>query len=409
MTNKEVSEEAVSKTATDETVNSAAANESVNDKAVNASVSDKTANEGANDAGASCSGCSSQASCSSAGTPGGDGCGSTEHKAPQKLSTHTSTTIKHVIAVVSGKGGVGKSLVTSQIASALHAAGNKVGILDADITGPSMAHAFGIDEKLRACADGIIPSVSADGIQMVSTNLVLPEDTTPVLWRGSIISGLVRQFYSEVLWGELDYLVIDMPPGTGDVPLTVYQSLEIDGVVIVTAPQDLVAMIVGKSVNMAKTMGVPVLGIVQNMAYFPCPDCGSHHFIFGECDIDKIASEYDIKLATNLPINPDFARAMDAGRAYSLQIPQITDFVSKLFLESCTGQGDSVNLAESQRKSERSDEKQGESKCSAKNLGEAASSDAKLGETANQACEQSETCCPDAKLGESAQITEGIK
>jgi Mrp family chromosome partitioning ATPase len=232
--------------------------------------------------------------------------------------------------VVSGKGGVGKSLLTTILAAALHKAGNRVGVLDADITGPSMARAFGLSEKLRACADGILPSVTAEGVQLVSTNLILPEETTPVLWRGTIISGLVRQFYQEVLWGELDYLLIDMPPGTGDVPLTVFQSLPIDGIVIVTAPQDLVAMVVGKAINMAETMAVPVLGIVQNMAWYECPDCGARHNIFGESDIAALAQGYGIELIGEIAINPTYARKMDAGRAVEIEPPELAGFIDGL-------------------------------------------------------------------------------
>jgi Mrp family chromosome partitioning ATPase len=247
-------------------------------------------------------------------------------KAPVNAQTH----IGHTIAVVSGKGGVGKSLVTSLIASALCRRGNRVGILDADITGPSIPRAFGVEEKLRANAQGILPSVAKSGVQVVSTNLVLPEDTTPVLWRGTIISGMVKQFYSEVIWGDVDYLLIDMPPGTGDVPLTVYQSLPIDGVIVVTAPQDLVSMIVGKAINMAATMDVEVLGIVENMAYFECPDCGSRHDIFGTSRIDEIAKNYGIDLIAQIPISPDFARFMDAGIVDQLKVSALNDFTSAL-------------------------------------------------------------------------------
>jgi Mrp family chromosome partitioning ATPase len=247
-----------------------------------------------------------------------------------KAPVHNQTKIKHIIAVVSGKGGVGKSLVTSLIASTLNKQGQSVGILDADITGPSIPKAFGIDEKLRANAQGILPSISRSGIQMVSTNLVLPEDTTPVLWRGSLISGMVKQFYSEVIWGDVDYLLIDMPPGTGDVPLTVYQSIPIDGIVIVTAPQDLVSMIVGKAINMAGTMDIPVLGIVENMAYFQCPECGTTHEIFGASKIDEVAAQYGIDLVAQIPIDPNFAQAMDAGAVDGLDIDELSEYVNDI-------------------------------------------------------------------------------
>jgi Mrp family chromosome partitioning ATPase len=243
-----------------------------------------------------------------------------------KAPVNDQTTIKHVIAVVSGKGGVGKSLVTSLLAATLHRQGLNVGILDADITGPSIPKAFGVEDKLRANAQGILPSVTANGIQVVSTNLVLPEDTTPVIWRGTIISGMVKQFYSEVIWGDIDYLLIDMPPGTGDVPLTVYQSLPIDGVVIVTAPQDLVSMIVGKAINMAGTMDVPVLGIVENMAYFECPSCGTCHDIFGASKVAEVAQSYAIDLTAQIPIVPAFAQAMDTGTVETLKLPALEKF-----------------------------------------------------------------------------------
>jgi Mrp family chromosome partitioning ATPase len=256
-----------------------------------------------------------------------------------KAPVNAQTRIGHVIAVVSGKGGVGKSLVTSLIASALRRQNYSVGILDADITGPSIPKAFGVADKLRANAQGILPSVTEGGIQVVSTNLVLPDDTTPVLWRGTIISGMVKQFYSEVIWGDIDYLLIDMPPGTGDVPLTVYQSLPIDGVVIVTAPQDLVSMIVGKAINMAATMDVEVLGIVENMAYFECPDCGSRHDIFGPSRIEGIAKEYGIGLVARIPIVPDIASSMDEGAIEQLDASPLSEFTTALTHKRSTEPG----------------------------------------------------------------------
>ncbi|MCL1846969.1 MAG: Mrp/NBP35 family ATP-binding protein [Coriobacteriia bacterium] len=270
------------------------------------------------------------ASCDSACSSCAESCSSRTAPMDFRAKTNEYSTIKHAIAVVSGKGGVGKSLITSSIASALRRQGLLVGILDADITGPSIPKAFGVDEKLRGSEQGILPSETAGGIRMVSTNLILPEDTTPVIWRGSIISGTVRQFYSEVVWGELDYLLIDMPPGTGDVPLTVYQSIPIDGVIIVTAPQDLVSMIVGKAINMAKTMEVPVLGIVENMAYYVCPDCGSKHEVFGASRIDEIAEEYGIDLVAQIPLSPGFTNLMDAGKVEEIAIPAIDIFVNSL-------------------------------------------------------------------------------
>ncbi|MDR2492112.1 MAG: Mrp/NBP35 family ATP-binding protein [Coriobacteriales bacterium] len=245
---------------------------------------------------------------------------------PKRLSPHASARIGSVIAVVSGKGGVGKSLVASLFALCLRRAGHSVGILDADVTGPSIPHAFGVRDKLRACADGIIPAHTTEGIQVVSTNLVLPEETTPVLWRGTIISGLVRQFFSEVLWGDLDYLVVDMPPGTGDVSLTVYQSLPVDGIVVVTAPQGLVSMIVGKAINMAAMMEVPVLGLVENMSYARCPECGARHEPFGESDTQALARSHGIELTAQLPLSAQFAARMDAGEAESIDLDELVGF-----------------------------------------------------------------------------------
>jgi Mrp family chromosome partitioning ATPase len=267
----------------------------------------------------SCSSCSST------------GCGSRSSE-PVDFSAkqHEQSDIKHVIAVVSGKGGVGKTLVTSLLASSLFKQGYKVGVLDADITGPSIPRAFGVDDKLRATAVGLLPSVTKEGMQVVSTNLVLPDETTPVLWRGTIISGLVKQFFSEVIWGDIDYLIVDMPPGTGDVPLTVYQSLPIDGIVIVTAPQDLVSMIVGKAINMAEMMDVPVLGIVENMSYFECDECGKTHHIFGDGRIEELASKHNIDLVAQIPIDPSFAQQMDKGEVEAIDIPSLAQFANAL-------------------------------------------------------------------------------
>ena len=247
-----------------------------------------------------------------------------------KLATHPQTHIKNTLAVLSGKGGVGKSLVAAQLAVALRRLGYKVGVLDADITGPTMARAFGVGGKLQACKDGIIPQETASGIKLVSTNMVLPDETTPVLWRGSIISNLVRQFWSEVLWGELDYLIIDMPPGTGDVALTIFQSLPIDGVVIVTAPQDLVSMIVSKAVNMALMMDVTIYGIIENMSYYVCPACGSRHNIFGLSNVEHLAKNYALDQFAQIPITPTYAQLMDAGKAEEIKIDELTGFIASL-------------------------------------------------------------------------------
>ena len=221
--------------------------------------------------------------------------------------------VKKVIAVVSGKGGVGKSLVTSLMSVMMHSKGKSVAVLDADITGPSIPKMFGKREKATASDMGINPVVSQTGIELMSVNFLLEDETMPVLWRGPVISGVVTQFWQEVVWGEVDYMFVDMPPGTGDVPLTVFQSLPIDGIIVVTSPQELVGMIVEKAVNMANMMNVPILGIVENMSYFECPDCGKKHNIFGESHIDEIAQKYNIKAVAKLPMRPEVAAAADAG------------------------------------------------------------------------------------------------
>jgi Mrp family chromosome partitioning ATPase len=221
--------------------------------------------------------------------------------------------IKHVIGIVSGKGGVGKSLVTSTLAVLLQRMGKKVGILDADITGPSIPKTFGITTKVYQNDVGIIPAETESGIKIMSINLLLPDAQSPVLWRGPVIAGAVKQFWQDVVWGELDYLLVDCPPGTGDVPLTVFQSLPLDGVVIVTSPQDLVSMIVKKAYNMAEIMKIPVLGIIENMSYVVCPECGEEFKIFGE-GTDTIAEELGVELLGKMPIDIMVAKLVDSGR-----------------------------------------------------------------------------------------------
>ena len=219
-----------------------------------------------------------------------------------------------MIGVVSGKGGVGKSLVTSLLASEMARKGYKVGILDADITGPSIPKTFGIHSRLTADADGINPAMTDNGIKVMSINLMLPQDDLPVAWRGPVITGILNQFKNETNWEDLDYLFIDMPPGTSDVFLTVMQSFDLDGIVSVSAPQELVAMIVGKAVNLAHDMNVPVLGLVENMAYFKCDECGKEHWIFGEPQGKVVAKRYQIPSFATLPIDPEFARMCDEGK-----------------------------------------------------------------------------------------------
>ena len=242
------------------------------------------------------------------------------------------SSVKHLIGVVSGKGGVGKSLVTSMLAVLMQRKGYKVGILDADITGPSIPKAFGLRKPVEGEGLGMIPPSTTTGIDIMSVNLMLDDETRPVVWRGPVIAGTVKQFWSDTIWHDIDYLFVDCPPGTGDVPLTVFQSLPIDGVVIVTTPQDLVSMIVAKAVNMAKLMNVPVLGIVENMSYYKCPDCGKEHAIFGESKVDKVAKEFGIENTARLPIDPVIAAMVDAGGVESVDggnISGIADVIER--------------------------------------------------------------------------------
>ena len=237
----------------------------------------------------------------------------TERTAPSKLAPNAVSSIDKVIGIVSGKGGVGKTLVTCLLASELARAGKKVGIMDADITGPSIPKAFGVSGPLHADQNGLFPAVSSKGIKIISTNLLLPKGDMPVAWRGPVVSGMISQFFNEVNWGDLDYLLIDMPPGTSDVLLTIFQQIPLNGIVTVSAPQELVAMIVGKAVNLAHQMDVEVLGLVENMAYFQCDECGKKHYIFGQPQGAEVAKRYNIPSYATLPINPSFAASVDAG------------------------------------------------------------------------------------------------
>ncbi len=229
----------------------------------------------------------------------------------EKLNDLSS--VRKVIGVVSGKGGVGKSLVTSLLAVTFNRRGFRTAILDADVTGPSIPKAFGIKEKAHGTEQYIIPAVTKTGIQMISVNLLLENETDPVVWRGPVIAGTVKQFWTDVIWKDVDYMFVDMPPGTGDVPLTVFQSLPLDGIVIVTSPQELVSMIVSKAVNMAKLMDIPILGIVENMSYVECPDCGRRISVFGESKTDAVAAEYGMKVLAKLPLDPVLAGNCDNG------------------------------------------------------------------------------------------------
>ncbi|WP_311491631.1 Mrp/NBP35 family ATP-binding protein [uncultured Anaerococcus sp.] len=248
-----------------------------------------------------------------------------------KIKTRPGTKIGKIIAVMSGKGGVGKSSIASQLAVNLKNKGYEVGIFDADITGPSIAEAFGINEPVRGTAEGVMmPAIADNGIKIISTNMIIPKKTDPVVWRASIVTSVIKQFYTDVDWGKIDYLVVDMPPGTADVPLTVFQSLPIDGVVAVATPQGLVEMVVEKSLKMAKMMGKNIIGIVENMSYYECPDCGSKHAIFGKSNIEKVAEKYGVDTLVKLPIDPSIASKIDAGKATEIKNDLLKPIVEKI-------------------------------------------------------------------------------
>ena len=264
-----------------------------------------------------CSSCSSN--CSSRQEP------QSFLKQPHELSN-----IKKIIGVVSGKGGVGKSLVTSLLASAMKKDGANSAILDADITGPSIPKMFGVTERPKGNDTGMLPCKTKTGIDIMSINLLLGDDTAPVVWRGPVIGGAVEQFYTDVIWEDVDYMFVDMPPGTGDVPLTVFQSLPVDGIIIVTSPQELVSMIVGKAVNMAKMMKIPIIGMVENMSYIECPDCGKKMYIFGEGKSEEAAEKYGIELLAKIPMNPEIAAACDRGDIESVDGSVLKDACEKI-------------------------------------------------------------------------------
>ena len=260
-------------------------------------------------------------------------CGSncSERREPQSLieQTNTDSNVKKVIGIVSGKGGVGKSLVTSLLASSMRKKGYETAVLDADITGPSIPKMFGLSGKAQTCEEEILPVESANGTKIMSVNLLLDDETDPVIWRGPLIAGTVKQFWTDVRWGNVDYMFVDMPPGTGDVPLTVFQALPVDGIIVVTSPQDLVSMIVGKAVKMAKMMNIPVIGIVENMAYYECPTCHDKHYIFGKNDIESLAEEYHIGITAEIPIDPSLAKACDEGRIEDYETDCLENLIEK--------------------------------------------------------------------------------
>ena len=249
----------------------------------------------------------------------GQDCG--QRTAPRSMVEKATpgSDVKKVIGVVSGKGGVGKSLVSAMLAVAMERKGYHAGILDGDITGPSIPKMFGVQEKARGNGQGILPVKTKSGVDIMSINLLLENESDPVVWRGPVIATTVKQFWTDVVWGEVDYLFVDMPPGTGDVPLTVFQSLPIDGIVVVTSPQDLVSMIVGKAVKMAQLMDVPVIGVVENMSYIQCPDCGKKIMIYGESKTAKVAAEQGLPLLAQMPIAPQLAALCDAGTIQDFQ------------------------------------------------------------------------------------------
>ncbi len=256
-------------------------------------------------------------------------CSSREKKSLIK-KPHEFSDIKKVIAVVSGKGGVGKSMTCALLAAASQNRGKVTAIMDADITGPSIPRMFGINEHATGSENGIIPVVTESGIQIMSMNVLLDDESEPVVWRGSLISGTVMQFWTDVIWTGVDYMFIDMPPGTGDVPLTVFQSIPLDGIIIVTTPQDLVGMIVQKAVNMANMMNVPILGIVENMSYIKCPDCGRKISVFGESAVDALAMENGIPAVAKLPIDRELTKAADNGSLENFENNYLTDFFDKI-------------------------------------------------------------------------------
>ena len=266
------------------------------------------------------SGCSGN--CSSCGSDCAD------RKAESLLAKlNEKASVKKVIAIVSGKGGVGKSTVTAMTAVAMARKGKRVAVLDADITGPSAPTAFGVTECQGATEEGLYPAVTKDGIQVMSINLLLDNSTDPVVWRGPVIAGAVKQFWTDVIWEDVDYMFVDMPPGTGDVPLTVFQSLPVDGIIIVTSPQDLVSMIVTKAVKMANMMHIPVLGFVENYSYLECPDCGKRIEVFGKSHLDEVAKEFNLPILARLPIDPKVAESYDNGLMESVDTQKMNQVI----------------------------------------------------------------------------------
>lgn len=279
--------------------------------------------------------CSSASSCDRSSC---EGCPSATQNQQQptdfSAKLNDMSSVKKVIAVVSGKGGVGKSLVTGLMASAMQRRNHRCGVLDADITGPSMCQNLGVHGKAKASEIGILPLTAPNGLEVISANMFLPNESDPVVWRGPLIAGMVKQFWSDVIWTDIDYMFVDMPPGTGDVPLTVFQSLPVDGIIVVTSPQELVSMIVAKAVKMAKMMNIPILGLVENYSYFHCPDNGKDYEVFGPSHLQETADAYGLKVLARLPIDPAIAQAADKGQLADVQLAEIEsccDYIGTAF------------------------------------------------------------------------------
>ena len=257
-------------------------------------------------------------------------CSKREGENPFLAPMNAASNVRHVIGVVSGKGGVGKSLITSLLASKMCKKGNVTAVLDADITGPSIPKAFGITSKASGSSDGIYPVINENGIKVMSLNLLNDNETDPVIWRGPILAGTVKQFWTDVFWGEVDYMFVDMPPGTGDVPLTVFQSLPLDGIIVVTSCQDLVSMIVKKAVKMADMMNIPILGLVENYSYMECPDCGKRLTVFGESKVEELAKSIGVDAFARIPIEPSIASMVDKGKVFDIDAPWLDDVVEAI-------------------------------------------------------------------------------
>lgn len=257
---------------------------------------------------------------------------SCESRDPQSLleKPHKDSSIKKVIGVISGKGGVGKSMVSSMLAASFQKKGYHTAVLDADVTGPSIPKAFGITERAMGDEDGIYPVFSKTGVQVMSVNLLLENTTDPVIWRGPVIAGTVKQFWQDVIWKDVDYMFVDMPPGTGDVALTVFQSIPVDGIIIVTSPQELVSMIVSKAVKMAQLMNVPIIGIIENMSYVQCPHCGEHIEIFGKSHLDEVVAQYSLSILGKIPMTPEIAAASDNGSIEDLELSWFNDAITAI-------------------------------------------------------------------------------